>query len=381
MIQFKNVNKNFNGKPILKDINLTIEKGQLVVFIGPSGCGKTTTLKMINKLLTPTSGEVLINGKNINTQNTIKLRRNMGYVIQQAGLLPHLTIGDNIALIANIEKMPKDKIKAKVNELLNLVGLDPDEYINKYPKQLSGGQQQRVGVARALVMDPDVILMDEPFSALDPITKTQLQDEIFNIQQNFKKTIIFVTHDMDEALKLGDKICILDTGSIVQFDTPEELLKNPINDFVRDFVGKNRIWNQPELIKAKDIMIERPIKSVGERTILQAIEIMKSSHVDSLLVVDKANFLCGLVTLKQIRKNPDKSKMLKDIMIKDILTVNTEDSIIDVLALIKKESVSFVPVIDENLKLSGLLTKSSLLSILSNQFIDEDEEEEVEDNE
>ncbi|MGH4140363.1 ABC transporter ATP-binding protein [Clostridium sp.] len=377
MIQFKDVNKSFNGKSILKDINLTIEKGQLVVFIGPSGCGKTTSLKMINKLLIPTSGEILIDGKNINDKNTIKLRRNMGYVIQQAGLLPHLTIGDNIALIATIEKIPKDKIKAKVNELLNLVGLDPDEYTNKYPKQLSGGQQQRVGVARALVMDPEVILMDEPFSALDPITKTQLQDEIFNIQQNFKKTIIFVTHDMDEALKLGDKICILDAGSVVQFDTPEELLKNPINDFVRDFVGKNRIWNQPELIKAKDIMIEMPIKSVGERTILQAIEIMKSSHVDSLLVVDKANFLCGLVTLKQIRKNPNKTTMIKDIMIKDILTVNTEDSIIDVLALVKKESISFVPVIDENLKLSGLLTKSSLLSILSNQFIDE----EVEDNE
>ena len=218
-------------------------------------------------------------------------------------------------------------------------------------------------------MDPEVILMDEPFSALDPITKTQLQDEIFNIQQNFKKTIIFVTHDMDEALKLGDKICILDAGSVVQFDTPEELLKNPINDFVRDFVGKNRIWNQPELIKAKDIMIEMPVKSVGERTIVQAIEIMKSSHVDSLLVVDKANFLLGLVTLKQIRKNPDKAKMLKDIMIKGILTVNNEDSIIDVLALIKKEDISFVPVIDENLKLSGLITKSSLLSILSNQFI------------
>ncbi|MBW9155635.1 ABC transporter ATP-binding protein [Clostridium tagluense] len=378
MIEFKNVNKSINGKIILKDINITIEKGELVVFIGPSGCGKTTTLKMINKLLTPTSGEILINGDNINTKNTIKLRRNMGYVIQQAGLLPHLTIGENISLIASIEKMPKDKINEKVIELLNLVGLAPEDYMNKYPKQLSGGQQQRVGVARALIMDPDVILMDEPFSALDPITKTQLQDEIFNIQQNFKKTIIFVTHDMDEALKLGDKICILEAGSVVQFATPEELLKSPINDFVRDFVGKNRIWNQPELIKAKDIMIEMPIKSVGERTILQAIEIMKSSHVDSLLVVDKANLLCGLVTLKQIRKNPDKTKKLKDIMIKDIITVNNEDSIIDVLELIKKEDISFVPVIDENLKLSGLITKSSLLSILSNQFIDD---EEVDDNE
>ncbi|MGH4122957.1 MAG: ABC transporter ATP-binding protein [Clostridium sp.] len=377
MIDFINVNKSINGKVILKDINITIEKGQLVAFIGPSGCGKTTTLKMINKLLTPTTGDILINGEKIGEKNTIKLRRNMGYVIQQAGLLPHLTIGENIGLIASIEKMPKDKIEEKVIELLNLVGLDPKDYVNKYPKELSGGQQQRVGVARALIMDPDVILMDEPFSALDPITKTQLQDEIFNIQQNFKKTIIFVTHDMDEALKLADKICILEAGSVVQFATPEELLKNPINDFVRDFVGKNRIWNQPELIKAKDIMIEMPVKSVGERTILQAIEIMKSNHVDSLLVVDKANLLCGLVTLKHIRKNPDKSKKIKDIMQKDLLTVSNEDSIIDILEMIKSENISFVPVIDENLKLSGLITKSSLLSILSNQFIDE----EVDDNE
>ena len=198
------------------------------------------------------------------------------------------------------------------------------------------------------------------------------------MQQNFKKTIIFVTHDMDEALKLGDKICIMENGCVIQFDTPEELLKNPINDFVRDFVGKNRIWNQPELIKAKDIMIETPIKSIGERTILQAIEIMKSSHVDSLLVVDKTNVLSGIVTLKQIRSNPDKSKMIKDIMAKDLITVNNEDSIINVLELIQKESISFVHVIDDNLKLSGLITKSSLLSILSNQFIDE---EEVDDNE
>ena len=374
MIEFKNVSKTINGKHILKDINITIEDEELVVFIGPSGCGKTTTLKMINKLLTPSTGEILINGDKIQEKNTIKLRRNMGYVIQQAGLLPHLTIGDNIGLIPSIEKMPKDKIKEKVIELLNLVGLDPDEFMDKYPNQLSGGQQQRVGVARAFIMNPDVILMDEPFSALDPITKTQLQDEVFNIQQNFKKTIIFVTHDMDEALKLGDKICIMEGGNVVQFDTPEEILKNPINDFVRDFVGKNRIWNQPELIKAKDIMIDKPIKSVGERTILQAIEIMKTSNVDSLLIVDKASVLTGLITLKQIRttlrKDPDKTKKIKDIMETKLITVNQEDSIINILETIKREDISFVPVVDDNNKLSGLLTKSSLLSILSNQFID-----------
>lgn len=374
MIEFKNVSKSFNSRKILKDINITIQDEELVVFIGPSGCGKTTTLKMINKLLTPTSGEILINGEKIGDKNTIKLRRNMGYVIQQAGLLPHLTIGDNIGLIPSIEKMPKDVLAAKVIELLNLVGLDPDIYLNKYPNQLSGGEQQRVGVARALVMDPDVILMDEPFSALDPITKSQLQDEVFNIQQNFKKTIIFVTHDMDEALKLGDKICIMDAGYVVQFDTPEEILKNPTNDFVRDFVGKNRIWNQPELIKAKDIMIDKPIKSVGERTILQAIEIMKSNNVDSLLIVDKSNVLCGLVTLKEIRtalrQNPDKTIKIKELMQHELITVNQEDSIINILEIIKKEDINFVPVVDDNKKLSGLLTKSSLLSILSNQFID-----------
>lgn len=374
MIEFKNVSKSFNGREILKDINITIQDKELVVFIGPSGCGKTTTLKMINKLLTPSSGEILINGKKIGDQNTIKLRRNMGYVIQQAGLLPHLTIGDNIALIPSIEKMEKDKLHTKVIELLELVGLDPDIYINKYPNQLSGGEQQRIGVARAFVMDPDVILMDEPFSALDPITKTQLQDEIFNIQQNYKKTIIFVTHDMDEALKLGDRICIMNGGHVVQFDTPSEILKNPINDFVRDFVGKNRIWNQPELIKAKDIMIDKPVKSVGERTILQAIEIMKSNNVDSLLVVDKANTLTGLVTLKQIRtnlrKDPDKTKRIKDLMETKLITVNQEDSIINILEVIKNEDINFVPVVDDKNKLAGLLTKSSLLSILSNQFID-----------
>lgn len=370
LIEFKNVNKIINGKTILNNLNITINKGELIIFIGPSGCGKTTTLKMINKLITPTSGQILINGNKIETEDTIQLRRNMGYVIQQTGLLPHMTVAENIGLIPSIQKMSEDKIKDRVIELLNLVGMNPEDYMNKYPNELSGGQQQRIGIARALVMNPEVILMDEPFSALDPITKNQLQDEIFNIQQNFKKTIIFVTHDMDEALKLADRICIMEDGCVVQFDTPTEILKNPINDFVRDFVGKNRIWNQPELIKAKDIMIEMPIKSVAERTILQAIEIMKSNHVDSLLVVDKANTLCGLVTLKQIRLNSDKTKKLKDIMEKELITVNKEDSIINVLEIIKKEDISFVPVIDNDLKLSGLITKSSLLSILSNQFID-----------
>ena len=370
MIEFRNVNKIIDGRTILNNLNFTINKGELIVFIGPSGCGKTTTLKMINKLITPTSGQILINGNKIETEDTIQLRRNMGYVIQQTGLFPHMTIKENIGLIPSIQKVPEDKINDKVVELLNLVGLNPDDYMNKYPSELSGGQQQRIGIARALVMNPEVILMDEPFSALDPITRNQLQDEIFNIQQAFKKTIIFVTHDMDEALKLADRICIMNKGSIVQFDTPAEILQNPANDFVREFVGKNRIWAQPELIKVKDIMIKNPVKSSPNRTIIQAIGIMHSNHVDSLLIVNESNHLIGFITLKQIRRNLDRSEKVSDIMERELITVNEEESIIQVLKKIKKEDIGYVPVVDDEFKLTGLITKSSLLTILSNQFLD-----------
>jgi len=370
LIEFRNVNKIIDGRTILNNLNFTINKGELIVFIGPSGCGKTTTLKMINKLITPTSGQILINGNKIETEDTIQLRRNMGYVIQQTGLFPHMTIKENIGLIPSIQKVPEDKINDKVVELLNLVGLNPDDYMNKYPSELSGGQQQRIGIARALVMNPEVILMDEPFSALDPITRNQLQDEIFNIQQAFKKTIIFVTHDMDEALKLADRICIMNKGSIVQFDTPAEILQNPANDFVKEFVGKNRIWAQPELIKVKDIMIKNPVKSSPNRTIIQAIGIMHSNHVDSLLIVNESNHLIGFITLKQIRRNLDRSEKVSDIMERELITVNEEESIVQVLKKIKKEDIGYVPVVDDEFKLTGLITKSSLLTILSNQFLD-----------
>ncbi|EDK34809.1 betaine/proline/choline family ABC transporter ATP-binding protein [Clostridium kluyveri] len=372
MIEFKNVSKTINNKSIINNISLNVDRGELVTFIGPSGCGKTTTLKMINKLITPSSGEIFINRNKIEEEDTIKLRRNIGYVIQQTGLFPHMTVAENISLIPNIEKMDNKKIQERMEELLTLVGMSPKDYMNKYPNELSGGQQQRVGIVRALVMNPDIILMDEPFNALDPITRGQLQDEIFNIQQNFKKTIVFVTHDMDEALKLADRICIMGKGTVLQFDTPEEILKNPANDFVREFIGENRIWNQPELIKAKDIMIKNPIKSSGERTVVQALEIMKSNHVDSLLVVNENNNLIGLVTLKKIRLNMDKNKRLKDIMETEVITVSFEDSIVSALEKMEYNKMGYIPVIDDKLTLVGLITRSSLLSVMSNQFINKD---------
>lgn len=374
MLEFKNITKVFKNETVIKDISFTVNKGEFVVLIGPSGCGKTTTLKMINKLIIPSSGSIYVDGKDILKEDTIKLRRNMGYVIQQTGLFPHMTVGENIGLIPRLEKWAEDKILERTTELLKLVGMEPEQYIDRYPFELSGGQQQRIGVARAFATNPDIILMDEPFSALDPISRNQLQDELFNLQQEFKKTIVFVTHDMDEALKLADRICIMKDGNIIQFDTPEEILKKPASAFIEEFIGKNRIWQSPELIKAKDIMISEPIKTTGSRTIVQAIEIMKSNKVDSLLIVDKENKLKGIVTLKDMRKNDKGSLKLDAIMEKEIKTVNFNESLIDILNIMNELQIGYMPVVDDSFKLVGLITKSSLLSVLSNQYINQEVE-------
>ncbi|EQI86327.1 ABC transporter family protein [Clostridioides difficile Y401] len=260
MIEIRNVTKKIGNNVILDDISLVVETGTLVVLIGSSGCGKTTTLKLINKLIKPTSGEIYINGKPISQENEIELRRKIGYVIQNTGLFPHLTIKENIELIPRLKKEKSvEEIEKRTLQLLEMVGLDSDEFLNKYPSELSGGQQQRIGVARAIATDAEIILMDEPFSALDPITRTSLQEQLFSLQDELKKTIIFVTHDMDEALKIADKICIMKDGRIAQYDTPENILRKPANDFVKDFIGEDRVWDNPEYIKARDIMIKNPI--------------------------------------------------------------------------------------------------------------------------
>ena len=369
MLEFKNITKVFKNQTVIKDISFTVDKGEFVVLIGPSGCGKTTTLKMINKLVIPSSGSILFEGKDILKEDTIELRRSMGYVIQQTGLLPHMTVGENIGLIPKLEKWTEAKILERNIELLKMVGMEPEQYMDRYPCELSGGQQQRIGVARAFATNPDIILMDEPFSALDPISRNQLQDELFNLQQEFKKTIVFVTHDMDEALKLADRICIMKDGNILQFDTPENILKKPANEFVEEFIGKNRIWQQPEFINAKDIMITEPVKTTASRTVVQGIEIMKSNKVDSLLIVNKENKLEGIVTLKDLRKNHVGSVKLETIMEKDVKTVNVNESLVDILNIMNELGIGYMPVVDDSLKLVGLITKSSLLSVLSNQYI------------
>ena len=253
--------------------------------------------------------------------DTIELRRHMGYVIQQTGLFPHMTVRENIQLIAGLEGKDHDEMDQRTEQLLTMVGLDPRQFIDRYPSELSGGQQQRVGFARALMNDPDVILMDEPFSALDPVTRNDLQEELFNLQEEVKKTIVFVTHDMDEAIKLADRICIMRDGEIVQFDTPEEILRHPKDEYVESFIGKNKIWSSPEFIKAEDIMIEDPVSISGKRTLLQGIEIMRGRKVDSLLITDRDRVLQGLIKLKNIQTIPDKSQRIEEVMEGEILSL------------------------------------------------------------
>ena len=368
MIEFKGINKIYKNNVVLYDVNLKLEEGNIIVFVGPSGCGKTTTVKMINRLVKPTSGQVLINGEDISNKNIINLRRNIGYVIQQTGLFPHMTIKENIGIVAKMQKMKPKEIEEKTKELLEMVGLDYEKFADRYPTELSGGQQQRVGIARALITNPEIILMDEPFSALDPITRSQLQDELINIQTQFKKTIIFVTHDMDETIKIADKICIMGKGRVIQYDDPETILKNPANEFVSDFVGKNRIWSSPEYIKVKDIMIEDPVTCSQEISLLKCIKKMRYERVDTLLVVDRNKKLNGIITGKMIQKEKDHYKSVKDIMEQPKAVTFPNKSIVDILKEVTEKNLSSLPVIDEKGILKGLITKSSLVTTLSQQF-------------
>lgn len=372
MIEFKHVSKKFKDITVLKDISFNIDKGNLVVLIGLSGCGKTTTLKMINRLINTTSGTITINGEDISKKNKIKLRRNIGYVIQQTGLFPHMTIRENIEVIARVEQRPLEQITDRTAELMDMVGMN-ESFLDRYPNELSGGQQQRVGVARAFSLDPEIILMDEPFSALDPITRASLQEELVNLQAKVRKTIVFVTHDMSEAIKIADKICIMHKGQIVQYDTPENILKYPANDFVNEFVGRNRIWESPEYIRAKDIMIEEVITCSRDLTLSRALEMMRSYKVNSLMVMDKEKGnMEGLVKPSQISKIKDRTIKVGDIMIKEFEFASPEDSVVDILKVIDENNISEIPVIDNQGKLLGLITKNTLIITLSEQYLEEE---------
>jgi osmoprotectant transport system ATP-binding protein len=255
-IQLQNVTKRYPGskEPAVDDFSMVVPAGKIVVFVGPSGCGKTTTMRMINRLIEPTSGQITVGGEDTLSLNPDTLRRKIGYAIQQAGLFPHFTVGQNIGVVPGLLGWDKQKAADRVDEMMDLVGLEPSQYRDRFPRQLSGGQQQRVGVARALAADPPVLLMDEPFGAVDPITRGNLQDELLRLQVELRKTIVFVTHDFDEAVKLGDKIAVLGDGStILQYDTPEAILANPADDTVAGFVGAGASLKQLTLMRVRDV--------------------------------------------------------------------------------------------------------------------------------
>ena len=338
MIKVENITKRFKNRTVLKSISFQIEKGEFVSIIGPSGCGKTTLLKMINRLIKPTSGKIYINGENIYDKDPITLRRNMGYVIQQNGLFPHMTIKDNIEIIPKLEKKKSEEIYKRTIELMNMVDLNPDEYLNRYPSELSGGEQQRIGVARAFANDTDIVLMDEPFSALDPITRADLQNELLNLQSKLNKTIVFVTHDMDEALKLSNKICLMKDGEIIQFDEPEKILKEPENEYVESFVGKNRIWDNPEYIRAQDIM----------------------TNINS-------NF--GIMGFFTLIANKGKYKKIPKI--------KYDENITSILKILDENKAESLHVINENKKIIGIITQNELVAILNQKFIKEDAIKEI----
>ena len=370
MIRFENVSKSYRGQQesVVKNLSLEIPTGKIVVLIGPSGCGKTTCLKMINRLVRITSGKILIDGEDITKQDPIQLRRNMGYVIQQTGIFPHMTVRQNIEIIPTLQREDTDNIALNTLRLMEMVGLDPDEYLDRYPTQLSGGQLQRVGVARAFATNPEIILMDEPFSALDPITRAQLQDELLFLQSNVKKTIVFVTHDMDEAIKIADKIAIINGGILVQYDTPERIMKEPANEYVERFVGPKRLWTKPEFIRAEDIMVTNPATVPEDLPVFKAIEIMRTEHVDSVLVLDSDRHLLGSVSARSALNCADQQVTCASIMVAPQETAAPNRDLVWLLNKFNETGVRTIPVIDGSNRLLGLITTSTLLTTMSQQF-------------
>ena len=301
MIEFQNVSKIYKGGKIAVDnVNLSFEKGEFICFIGTSGSGKTTTMRMINRMTDPTKGKILIDGQSIQDINPVELRRQIGYVIQSIGLMPHMTIRENITLVQKLLKVSQEERNKTAEKMIDLVEL-PREMLDRYPHELSGGQQQRIGVVRALAANQDIILMDEPFGALDPITRDSLQDLVKDLQERLGKTIVFVTHDMDEAIKLASRIAIMSEGKVIQYDTPQNILRNPANEFVEELIGEDRLLQaKPDTTRVGEVMLNKAITITPEKSLQEAIKLMREKRVDTLLVTDNSNVLKGFILLEHL---------------------------------------------------------------------------------
>ncbi len=303
MIEFKNVSKMFGDITAVQDLSMRVREGELLVLLGTSGCGKTTTLKMVNRLTEPSSGRITIDGTNIEDVDEIELRRSIGYAIQHIGLFPHMTVGDNISVVPELRGWSSQRICDRIDELLEMVGLAPAKFRDRYPAQLSGGQKQRIGVARAIAADPDIVLMDEPFGALDPITREQLQEEFLRLQEQLQKTIVFVTHDVFEAVKLADRVAILDEGQLQQLDTPAKIVENPANKFVDRFLGEHRFQLmlltrdvRPLMDEDRECPADLPqdARLGPTASMVEALDEFKRTDLDMLPVYDERDYLGAL---------------------------------------------------------------------------------------
>ena len=365
MIEFQHVSKFYKGgKVAVDDINLSFDKGEFICFIGTSGSGKTTSMRMLNRMTDPSKGKILIDGQDIQKINPVELRRQIGYVIQNIGLMPHMTIRENIVLVPKLLKVPVEERNKIAEKMIDLVEL-PREMLDRYPNELSGGQQQRIGVVRALAANQDIILMDEPFGALDPITRDSLQDLVKDLQERLGKTIVFVTHDMDEALKLANKIAIMSEGKVIQFDTPDNILRHPAYEFVEELIGEDRLLQaKPDFTTVDEVMLNSAITITPEKSLQEAIKLMREKRVDTLLVVDNSHVLKGFIDVETLDQQRGKASSVGDILNKDVFFVQKTALLRDALQRILKRGLKYVPVVDEQKRVVGILTRASLVDIV-----------------
>ena len=368
MLRFDHVSLSYGSQKILNDLCFEIEEGQFAVLIGPSGCGKTTTLKMINRLIQPDTGKIYLNEEDITSKDKVELRRHIGYVIQQIGLFPNMTVAQNICVVPNLLKYSKEECDKIVHSLLELVNMPYEQYANKYPSEMSGGQQQRIGILRALAASPPIVLMDEPFSALDPMTRRSLQQEVKGLQQKLHKTFIFVTHDMAEALDLADVIIFMDHGNIVQMAPPEEMLAHPASGQIQDFLGNFIDTHAQKELTAADFMRSGVSTVSARRGVNECVSKMQRRNVDTLIVVDDQDRYQGTVSIADIRLTGHVVKTIEPLIRCNTPTVHTGDSAKDCFDLLISSGAPYLIVLNEEEKVDGIITKTSMTSAMAEQL-------------
>ncbi|WP_413616233.1 ABC transporter ATP-binding protein [Halomonas cupida] len=370
MIRLENLTKVFDtpkGAVVAADhVTMEVPSGEICILLGPSGCGKTTTLKMINRIIKPSSGKVFINDEDTSGLNTQDLRRNIGYVIQQIGLFPNMTIEENIAVVPKLLGWDSKRYRERARELMDMIALDPDAFLKRYPNELSGGQQQRIGVARALAADPPVMLMDEPFGAIDPINRAVIQDEFLKMQQELNKTIMFVSHDIDEAIKMGDRIAVFREGKLVQYSSPDDLLAAPKNAFVESFLGEDRALKRLNLVKVREVVSDE-IGTVEPGDTLEAAlaRIDDYGYQNSILMVNERRQPVGLISRAVARTTRG---YCRDHFQNVPASVNLDDDLRKVASLMFAQDMTWLPCVDDDGRVCGQITQRAMTHHLGARF-------------